>query len=81
MLLSRKAPLPQGWRPALIHHAPGGGRKWPGLPWGRGFLPGRVVNSSPHASLTPHLQGGIRARSTPTVPKALPLAWSPLWVS
>lgn len=47
------------------------GRKWPGLSCGRASAwAGRLSTLLPTHS-TPQLQGGIRASSTPTVPRAL----------
>lgn len=70
-LLSRKAPLPQGWRPALIHLAPGEGGSGLGSPGGGASSRAGLLSTLLPTHSTPQLQGGIRASSTLTVPKAL----------
>lgn len=70
-LLSRKTLLPQGWRPALIHRAPGEGGSGLGSPGGGASSRAGLLSTLLPTHSTPQLQGGIRASSTPTVPRAL----------
>ena len=66
--LSRKVPLPEGLRPAVIHHpAPSRGRKWPGLPGGGLPLIQGCQLFSPHV-----LRGDIRTLSPWQPPRLCP---------
>ena len=70
-LLSRKAPLPQGWRPALIHLAPGQGGSGLGSPGGGASSRGRTAVNSPPHTLDPSAARGHQSQLYPDGPKAL----------
>ena len=68
-LLSRKAPLPQGWRPALIHLAPGEGGSGLGSPGGGASSRGRTAVNSPPHTLDPSAARGHQSQLYPDSPQ------------